>query len=183
MCYLESQTLLRERKDREWPNGEEHRGAFPADVCFTCHEAWQKICLRFRYQCSMIGCSDSSYGPAAVIFSPRAPAFIAGALNDRNPLHSSHFGRRGGRRQWVESGISSRPPKKSSTQIHQLQPAPAARYSPLPARSRQITSNRHPHQNATFTPTVMLRPINGAAFLMKLVCAYANRSVRLLAFR
>ena len=39
----------------------------------------------------MIGCSDSSYGPAAVIFSPRAPAFIAGALNDRNPLHSSHF--------------------------------------------------------------------------------------------
>lgn len=27
------------------------------------------------------------------------------------------------------------------------------------------------HQNATFTPTVMLRPIRGAAFLMNEVCA------------
>ena len=86
-------------------------------------------------------------------------------------------------RFWVESRLSIRLPHTSSTQTHPLQPGPAAHFSPLPARSRQITSNRYPHQNATFTPTVILRPINGAAFLMKLVCAYANRSVRFLAFR
>ena len=51
---------------------------------------------------------------------------------------------------------------------------------PLLARSNHDGITR---QNATFTPTVKFRPINGAAFLMKLVCAYANRSVRLFAFK
>lgn len=38
------------------------------------------------------------------------------------------------------------------------------------------------HQNAIFTPSVMLRPISGAALLMNEVCEYARRSVRLLPF-
>ncbi len=37
-------------------------------------------------------------------------------------------------------------------------------------------------QNAIFTPSVMLRPISGAALLMNEVCEYARRSVRLLPF-
>ena len=40
--------------------------------------------------------------------------------------------------------------------------------------------NHYPAQNATFTPTVKLRPINGAAVLMNEVWEYAKRSVRLL---
>ena len=86
-------------------------------------------------------------------------------------------------RGWVANCLQQIPSTADSLPTHQLQPAPAAHFSPLPARLRQITSNRYPHQNATFTPTVILRPINGAAFLMKLVCAYAKRSVRLLAFK
>ena len=70
----------------------------------------------------------------------------------------------------------SRPPRVhyQLTNCNRRQQRTALRCQPGHAKS---------HQNATFTPTVMLRPINGAAFLMKLVCAYANRSVRLLAFR
>ncbi len=63
-----------------------------------------------------------------------------------------------------------------------VQPNSASQQRPPPplARSHHDGFTR---QNATFTPTVRLRPINGAAFLMNEVCAYARRSVRLFAFR
>ena len=64
--------------------------------------------------------------------------------------------------------------------IRSLKVREPATPSPALAHARHDGINR---QNATFTPSVMLRPISGAAVLMNEVCAYAKRSVRLLAFR
>ena len=64
--------------------------------------------------------------------------------------------------------------------VRSLEVCEPATPSPALAHARHDGIAR---QNATFTPSVMLRPISGAAFLMNEVCAYARRSVRLWAFR
>lgn len=58
------------------------------------------------------------------------------------------------------------------------------KYPPIFLLTRPPNTSDHSiTQNATFTPTVKLRPIRGAAALMKEVLEYARRSVRLLPLR
>lgn len=58
------------------------------------------------------------------------------------------------------------------------------KYPPIFLLTRPPNTSDHSiTQNATFTPTVKLRPISGAAALMKEVWEYARRFVRLLPLR
>lgn len=57
-------TLLRDRKvaqrDAGQPRGTPR--SISPDICFTCHETWQKICPRVQYECSTQGAGRCHLG-------------------------------------------------------------------------------------------------------------------------